>query len=105
MRMKKNFTIVKVGTSQHVVLRTAGASSRPSGIDKAVKRTEQSGIVNIEVKPGQHRKLTRETAKLIGAMLADPITDTKRDRANALAQMAKTAAESPITARFRRVAA
>jgi hypothetical protein len=104
--MKKTFVIARVGNSQYVTLRThAHGAPGQTGLMKAIDRFDNGGVVNVAVKPGQQRKLSRETAKLIGSMLADPVTESKLTKANELIQMAKDAAESPITARFRRAVA
>lgn len=106
MRMKKTFTLVKIGRSRYVTLSArASASGEKSTIRKAIKRVDNSGIVKVEVRLGQRRKLMRDTAKLIGSMLADPVTEVKQTKAHQLVLMAKEAAESPVTARFRRAAA
>ncbi|MBP1314371.1 hypothetical protein [Herbaspirillum sp. 1130] len=62
-------------------------------------------VLKVEVAAADRRKLIRETAKQIRAIVETPITSQQRQRATELARKARAAKESSATARFRKEAA
>lgn len=57
------------------------------------------------VNSSDREKLARATAKQILAIVSKPISDEQRKKARELADKAREAQESPVTAKFRRIAA
>ena len=73
----------------------------------AIKRTTKSGDDGVRlyltVPASKQAKLAKETSKKVMALVSSPISTVQRERASSLAQKARAAQQSPVTAKFRRI--
>jgi len=107
VRMKPFIKHAAKERTVHGSARTTLRSSAYADGTVIVSRTTKSGNdgdrVFLTVPASMQSKLAKETSKKVRALVATPISSAQRERALELAQKARAAHESPVTAKFRRV--
>lgn len=110
VEVMKNFFIRKPLTKQSSVrpdsveVKGAALSVGNLTVRCTIKQTDGHAVMLVSVPARQSKKVTIETTKQVHALVSTPISTDQRVRASKLAEKARDARTSNVTARFRQMA-